>query len=111
MSGYDPSWSQWCPPELTAASVPLHRTGQLLRALSQDARGLERLGDRGPDPKVRGTLAEFVEHWDLMLWKVSGTAHSLSDELRRAAEDYVGSEADIARKYLIAHPDHEGRRR
>lgn len=98
----------WCPPELTDASRPLLRTKQLLRSLSDDKRGLERLADRGPAPEVAEAFRHFVESWDLALWKISGTAGSLGDELRRCAEDYVNSEADLSRRLQLARGDHEG---
>ncbi|MCW2601523.1 MAG: hypothetical protein JWM02_3352 [Frankiales bacterium] len=103
MAGYDPSFSLWCPPELTAAAVPLRRVGELLRALSDDRRGLEHFTDSSPSAEVRRAFVEFVERWELVLWSVGGTARSLSDELRRAAEDYVGSEADLERRLLLAY--------
>jgi hypothetical protein len=109
-AGYDPHYSQWCPPELTDAAVPLRRTGDLLRALSDDHRGLEHLADSSPSTAVRGAVVTFVERWELVLWSVGGRARSLADDLRRAAEDYRGSEADLQRRLLL-EPDHEGWRR
>lgn len=108
MSDYLGPPQQWCPPELTAASRPLLRTKELLRKLSDDKHGVERLAERGPDPRVHAALEQFVEKWDLALWKLSGTAGSLGDELRRCAEDYVGSEADLSRRMQLARGDHEG---
>ena len=114
MPGYDPTYSQWCPPEITAAAEPLRRTGKVLRSLSEDTKGLARFGDRGPSPAVQDALSSFLQAWELLLWKVSGEAGSLAFLLRMAAHDYVGSEADLARRLdldLLAHPDHEGRSR
>jgi hypothetical protein len=108
VAGSDLPYSEWCPPELTAAAGPLRSAAELLRALSDDSAGLERFADSSPDPQVRRALAEFVERWQLALWSLAGTASSLATNLRWAAEDYVGSEADLARRL---GPDHEGRRR
>ena len=101
-------YSEWCPPELTAAAGPLRSAAELLRALSDDSAGIERFADSSPDLEVRRALAEVVERWRLALWSLSGTAGSLATNLRWAAEDYVGSEADLARSLRL---DREGRRR
>ena len=99
-------YSRWCPPELTAAAVPLRRTGQLLRALSEDHRDLERLTTSSPRQQVQAAFAEFVERWDLLVWVVGGTAADLGHALARAAQDYAEFDDHLAADLW----DREGRR-
>ncbi len=108
MSSYPGLYWKWCPPELTAAARPLLRTEEVLRKVSDDKRGVERLGERGPSAEVHEALRSFMERWDLALWKVSGTAGSLGDELRRCAEEYIGTEGDLSRKLALTWHDHKG---
>lgn len=107
---WDPHYSQWCPPELTAAARPLRASGQLLKELSDDSAGIERFAETSPSTAVRAAMAEFVERWRLVVWEIGGTANSLGHELDRAAADYVGSEADLSRRLQLSYTDHFGRR-
>jgi hypothetical protein len=104
-------YSQWCPPELTAAAKPLLATGSLLKALADDRRGLERFADSVPSEAVRAAFAAFVERWELVIWDASGTAHSLGQNLQWAAEDYERSEAGIARRLQLDNSDDDESRR
>lgn len=104
-------YSEWCPPELSAAAGPLLATGRLLGSLANDRRGLEHLADSIPNPDVQAVFAELVERWELAVWAASGTAHSLGQNLKWAAEDYERSEAGIAHRMQSVDPDREGRRR
>jgi hypothetical protein len=100
--------SKWCPPELTAAAVPLRQTGDLLRELADDSRGIEKLAATSPSADVEQALAQFVERWELVLWSVGGSARSLATTLRWAAEDYRRTEDFLARE-LYESGDFAGR--
>lgn len=104
-------YSQWCPPELTAAAGPLLATGQLLQALSDDRRGLERFADSVASEDVRAAFFAFIERWELVVWDTSNTAHSLGQNLKWAAEDYERSEYALMLKLQLALPVEEERRR
>jgi hypothetical protein len=107
VSGYG-SQSRWCPPELTAAAIPLQQTGDLLRELAEDSAGIEKLAVSSPSAAVQQALAEFVERWELVVWSVGGTARSLARTLRWAAEDYRRTEDFLARE-LYESGDFAGR--
>jgi hypothetical protein len=100
--------SKWCPPALTAAAGPLRRSGDLLREMAEDSRGIEQLAATSPSTDVQQTLGEFVERWELVLWSVGGMAHSLATTLRWAAEDYARTEDFLARE-LYESGDFAGR--
>lgn len=91
-------FSTWCPPDITNAAVPLRATGTLLRELAEDARGIEHLAVTAPSVLVQQALTEFVERWELVLWSVGGQAQSLGQLLTWAAEDYRGTEEELARQ-------------
>jgi|GEM_PF-4641887 len=101
---------QLLPPSLTAAAGPLREAGLLLRALADDRRGLEHLGDGRPDPAVRAALRAFVEAWELALWDLSARTLSLSDDLRRCAENYALADSGLGRDVpgLLPVPAGEG---
>ena len=88
---------QLLPPSLTASAGPLREAGLLLRALADDRRGLEHLGDGSPDPAVRTALRSFIETWELALWDLSARTLTLSDDLRRCAEDYALADSGLGR--------------
>ena len=104
-------YSQWCPPELTAAAAPLLATSQLLRSLSDDRAGLERFADSVPSQDVRAAFFAFVESWELVVWDTSNTAHSLGQNLKWAAQDYERSEYAVMLRIQLALPVDVERRR
>lgn len=86
---------QLLPPSLTAAAGPLREAGLLLQALADDRRGLEHLGGGSPDPAVRTALRSFIEAWELALWDLSARMLTLSDDLRRCAENYALADSGL----------------
>ncbi len=106
-----PAPSQWCPPEITDAAIPLTQVAQVLTTLTQERQRLARFADTSPDARVHAAFGRFVDRWDQASWGLAGEAKSLAFTLRMAAESYRGTEADLARRWLMDHPDHEGRRR
>jgi hypothetical protein len=97
-----PATSAWCPPEITAAAVPLADIGRLMRALSDDRTSVVELLRSSPLHETRDALEDFLRGWMLALYRVSGEANSLATNLRWAAEDYVANEGALVRG-LVDH--------
>jgi hypothetical protein len=105
-----PPFSRWCPPEITRAAGPLRETAGLLKALTGDRSRLAGLVASAPSAEVRDALDGFVGRWELSLWDLSGTAESLAQNLRWAAEDYLRHEADLVRRLAQVADDRTGTR-
>lgn len=86
------------PPDLTAAAGPLREAELLLKALADDRRGLEHLGEGSPGASFREALRKFIEAWEATLWTLSSRAGSLSDTLRRCAEEFAMVDESLARE-------------
>lgn len=109
MSERLPPPSRWCPPEITDAAVPLRVATEVLRQLRDDHKRVVALADSSPSVLVRASLQTFVGRWSQSSWALQDTTDSLAMNLRWAAESYRGTEADLARRLVLANPDHEGR--
>ncbi len=103
-----PPFSQWCPPEITDAAIPIQAASDLLKGLREELRRLQHFGDSSPSSDVRSALSEFLERWDQASYYMAGAASGLALNLRAAAMAYEGTEADLARRLQLANPDHEG---
>ena len=97
-------YQEFCPPALTDAAVPLAGTHTLLRAVADDARGIARFCDSAPSAVVREALTRFLEAYGGTAYTLSVTAVDLSASLRRAAQDYHGTEQELYDRAMALSP-------
>ena len=97
-------YQEFCPPALTDAAVPLAAAHTLLRALSDDARGIARYCETAPGEGVQQALERFLTAYGGNAYTLSVTAADLAYNLRLAAQDYRGTEQELYDRAMALSP-------
>lgn len=96
-----PSYSRWCPPELTDAAQPLSQVHRLLQALCEEHAGIEGLVPAGP---AHDAVVRFLDAYAQAAFDLGSQSGELAYNLRLAADSYRYVEQDLTDRVFGDRP-------